>query len=101
MISSRRSRATSAAAVTACARRSAKIALTNTSAQTIDFGDVGLPLPFNEYGSGGDIIYETRTVYHSFTWTTGFAWRRRGASRARRAGARTRSSTRAVREDSR
>jgi MYXO-CTERM domain-containing protein len=44
-----------------------QIALTNTSGQSIEFGDVGLPLPFNEFWFGGDVIYETRTVYHSFT----------------------------------
>lgn len=43
-----------------------QITLTNTSSQTVEFGDVGLPLPFNEYWGGGDVIYETRTVYHSF-----------------------------------
>jgi MYXO-CTERM domain-containing protein len=45
-----------------------QIALTNTGTQTIEFGDVGLPLPFNEYWfQDNDVIYETRTVYHSFT----------------------------------
>jgi len=45
-----------------------QIAITNTSAQSIEFGDVGLPLPFNEYWfAPNDVIYETRTVYHSFT----------------------------------
>ena len=43
-----------------------QIAVTNTSAQAIEFGDFGLPLPFNEYWGGGDVIYEQRTVYHSF-----------------------------------
>jgi len=43
-----------------------QIQITNTSAQAIEFGDVGLPLPFNEYWFGNDVIYETRTVYHSF-----------------------------------
>jgi Family of unknown function (DUF5695) len=43
-----------------------KIALTNTGAQPLEFGDIGLPLPFNEYWFGNDVIYETRTVYHSF-----------------------------------
>ncbi|WP_238322841.1 DUF5695 domain-containing protein, partial [Gorillibacterium massiliense] len=45
-----------------------QIELTNTSTQTIEFGDVGLPLPFNEYWSGGnnEQIYETRVVTHSF-----------------------------------
>jgi hypothetical protein len=47
-----------------------QIALTNTSTQSIEFGDVGLPLPFNEYWpptSANEVIYETRVVYHSFT----------------------------------
>ncbi|HEX3776134.1 MAG TPA: DUF5695 domain-containing protein, partial [Polyangiaceae bacterium] len=45
-----------------------QIALTNTSGQAMEFGDVGLPLPFNEYWfQQNDVIYETRTVYHSFT----------------------------------
>jgi len=45
-----------------------QIQLTNTSAQAIEFGDIGLPLPFNEYWSGGgnEQIYETRVVTHSF-----------------------------------
>jgi hypothetical protein len=49
-----------------------QIAVTNTSAQPIEFADVGLPLPFNEYWfAPNDIIYETRTVYHSFTGNDG------------------------------
>ncbi|WP_168123243.1 DUF5695 domain-containing protein [Paenibacillus sp. HB172176] len=50
-----------------------QIQLTNTSAQTIEFGDVGLPLPFNEYWSGGnnEQIYETRVVTHSFVGNNG------------------------------
>ncbi|HXU62693.1 MAG TPA: DUF5695 domain-containing protein, partial [Polyangia bacterium] len=45
-----------------------QITVTNTSAQTLELGDFGLPLPFNEYWFGrNDVIYETRTVYHSFT----------------------------------
>ncbi len=49
-----------------------QIAITNTSAQAIEFADVGLPLPFNEYWfAPNDIIYETRTVYHSFTGNDG------------------------------
>ena len=43
-----------------------QIALTNTSSQSIEFGDIGLPLPFNEYFNGVDVIYEQRVVYHSF-----------------------------------
>jgi MYXO-CTERM domain-containing protein len=49
-----------------------RITLKNTSAQAIEFGDVGLPLPFNEYWrQPNDVIYETRTVYHSFTGQNG------------------------------
>ncbi|WEK53722.1 MAG: DUF5695 domain-containing protein [Candidatus Cohnella colombiensis] len=42
--------------------------ITNTSSQTIEFGDVGLPLPFNEFwtGGGNEQIYETRVLTHSF-----------------------------------
>jgi hypothetical protein len=43
-----------------------QIAVTNTSSQTVELGDFGLPLPFNEYWGAGDVIYEQRTVYHSF-----------------------------------
>ncbi|HYH01632.1 MAG TPA: DUF5695 domain-containing protein, partial [Bacillota bacterium] len=35
------------------------ITVTNTSSQNIEFGDFGLPMPFNEYWSQGDYIYET------------------------------------------
>jgi hypothetical protein len=45
-----------------------QIAIKNTSAQSVELGDVGLPLPFNEFWKqDNDVIYETRTVYHSFT----------------------------------
>jgi hypothetical protein len=44
-----------------------QISVTNTSTQSLEFGDFGLPLPFNEYWFAKDVIYETRTVYHSFT----------------------------------
>ncbi len=42
--------------------------VTNTSNQTLEIGDWGLPLPFNEYWSGGnnEQIYETRVLSHSF-----------------------------------
>jgi hypothetical protein len=43
-----------------------QITVTNTAAQALEIGDFGLPLPFNEFWKGGDVIYETRTVYHSF-----------------------------------
>ncbi|WP_256757033.1 DUF5695 domain-containing protein [Cohnella sp. WQ 127256] len=44
------------------------INVTNTSTQTIEFGDFGLPLPFNEFWTGGnnEEIYETRVLNHSF-----------------------------------
>jgi len=44
------------------------IKVTNTSTQTLEIGDFGLPLPFNEYWSGGngEEIYETRVLNHSF-----------------------------------
>lgn len=43
------------------------ITVTNTSNQTLEIGDFGLPLPFNEYWSagGGEQIYESRVVTHS------------------------------------
>jgi hypothetical protein len=44
-----------------------EITLTNTSGQSLEIGDLGLPLAFNEYWFAQDVIYETRTVYHSFT----------------------------------
>lgn len=44
-----------------------QITVTNTSSQMLEIGDFGLPLPFNEYWfAQNDVIYETRTVYHSF-----------------------------------
>jgi hypothetical protein len=42
------------------------ITVTNTNTSKLTIGDFGLPLAFNEYWSGGDEIYETRTVDHSF-----------------------------------
>lgn len=42
-----------------------EINLKNTGSQDIEFGDVGLPLPFNERWPGGEAIYETRVVSHS------------------------------------
>ncbi len=44
-----------------------QIAVTNTTSQSLELGDFGLPLPFNEYMNAGDVLYETRVVYHSFT----------------------------------
>ena len=43
------------------------IELTNTGTAPLEIGDLGLPLPFNEYWAARDVIYETRTVYHSLT----------------------------------
>lgn len=49
-----------------------RIAVTNTSGQTLELGDLGLPMPFNEYWfTPNDAIYETRVVYHSFTGYNG------------------------------
>ncbi|GGF91253.1 hypothetical protein GCM10010912_40370 [Paenibacillus albidus] len=44
------------------------IQVTNTSNQTLEIGDFGLPLPFNEFWTGGgdEQIYETRVVTQSF-----------------------------------
>jgi hypothetical protein len=44
-----------------------QICLKNTSSQSIEFGDVGLPLPFNEIWPENTVIYETQVVFHSFT----------------------------------
>jgi hypothetical protein len=45
-----------------------QITVTNTSTQTLEIGDFGLPLPFNEFFTGGnnEEIYETRTISHAF-----------------------------------
>jgi hypothetical protein len=44
-----------------------QINVTNTSTQNIEIGDFGLPLPFNEFwtGGGNEQIYETRVLTHS------------------------------------
>ena len=43
------------------------IAIENTSNQTLEIGDLGLPLPFNElWQAPNDRIYETRVLNHSF-----------------------------------
>jgi hypothetical protein len=45
-----------------------QVTVTNTSSQSLEIGDFGLPLPFIEHWFADiDVIYETRTVYHSFT----------------------------------
>ncbi len=44
-----------------------QISVTNTSTQTIEFGDVGLPISFNELFTGGDVVWENRVLYHEFT----------------------------------
>ncbi|MEY8516902.1 DUF5695 domain-containing protein [Lachnospiraceae bacterium 29-84] len=43
-----------------------EITVTNTKDSDLVIGDFGLPLAFNEYWPGGEEIYETRTVDHSF-----------------------------------
>lgn len=43
-----------------------EITVTNTKEQDLVIGDFGIPLAFNEYWPGGEEIYETRTVDHSF-----------------------------------
>ncbi|MEI2395768.1 DUF5695 domain-containing protein, partial [Paenibacillus phytohabitans] len=45
-----------------------QIQVTNTSTQTLEIGDFGLPLPFNEFwtGGGNEQIYESRVVTQSF-----------------------------------
>ena len=50
-----------------------KITLTNTSSTNLELGDIGLPLPFNEYWTvpGGTEVYETQVVFHSFTGNNG------------------------------
>jgi hypothetical protein len=40
------------------------ITVTNTSTQSLEIGDFGLPLPFNEIWPNEE-IYETRVVYHA------------------------------------
>ena len=40
------------------------INLTNTSTQTLEIGDLGMPMPFNEIWPGGT-VYEERTLYHA------------------------------------
>lgn len=40
------------------------IQLTNTSSQTLEIGDLGMPLPFNEIWPGGT-VYEERVLYHA------------------------------------
>ncbi len=42
------------------------ITLENPGSEDLIVGDLGLPMPFNEYWTAGDQIYETRTVDHSF-----------------------------------
>ncbi len=43
-----------------------EITVINTNTEKLTIGDFGLPLPFNERWPGGEEIYETRTVDHSF-----------------------------------
>lgn len=42
------------------------ITVENSNEESLEIGDWGLPLAFNEYWSRGDEIYETRVVDHSF-----------------------------------
>lgn len=43
-----------------------EITVTNTRDEKIEFGDFGLPFAFNEIWPGGEEIYETRVVDHSY-----------------------------------
>lgn len=47
------------------------IEVVNTSGKTLEIGDLGMPLPFNEYWTGGDEIYETRVLNHSYVSNNG------------------------------
>jgi hypothetical protein len=47
------------------------IVVTNTSASSIEIGDFGIPLPFNERWAENETIYETRTTKHSFIGLNG------------------------------
>jgi glucan-binding repeat-containing protein len=48
-----------------------EISLKNVTGGDITVGDLGLPLPFNEFWTRGDQIYETRSVDHSFVGQNG------------------------------
>jgi hypothetical protein len=43
-----------------------EIKIVNTNKEKLTVGDLGIPLAFNEIWPGGEEIYETRTVDHSF-----------------------------------
>ena len=43
-----------------------EITVTNTNDEKMEVGDLGLPLAFNEIWPGGEEIYETRVVDHSY-----------------------------------
>lgn len=45
--------------------------VTNTSGQRLVIGDWGVPVPGNELWKGGDAIYETRVLTHSYVGTNG------------------------------
>jgi hypothetical protein len=47
------------------------ITIANTSSSSLEIGDFGLPLPFNERWAGNETIYETRTTKHSFIGLNG------------------------------
>ncbi len=48
-----------------------EIKVENVTDDELEVGDIGLPLPFNEFWTAGDQIYETRTVDHSFVGQNG------------------------------
>ncbi|MBN1127888.1 MAG: hypothetical protein JXA71_02805 [Chitinispirillaceae bacterium] len=43
-----------------------QITVTNTASQRIEFGDFGLPLPFNQRFPDNEVIYETRVLQPGF-----------------------------------
>jgi hypothetical protein len=47
------------------------ITVTNTTSGSIEIGDFGLPLPFNEKWPDQTVIYETQTIKHSFVGHNG------------------------------
>ncbi|MCR5527399.1 MAG: Ig-like domain-containing protein [Lachnospiraceae bacterium] len=48
-----------------------EIKVENATDEELEVGDIGLPMPFNEFWTAGDQIYETRTVDHSFVGQNG------------------------------
>lgn len=47
------------------------ITVANPSSSSLEIGDFGLPLPFNERWAANETIYETRTTKHSFIGLNG------------------------------